>query len=118
MTQLKDISSLHWQTALGGDGIVENIDDIHQAIAIILRTPQGADPLRPEFGSKLHDYIDYPIHRARPHVVRESVEAIARWEPRVTVERVSFEFGEPGQALVKVFWRLPDGFADQTAVAL
>ena len=109
MTRLADIQSLHWQPALGGEGIVENIDDLNQAIQVILRTPKGSDPLRPEFGSDLHLYLDYPIHRARPHVVRESVEAIRRWEPRLSVVRVAVsQEGDAGVKIAVVF-RLANG---------
>ena len=118
MTRLADIQSLHWQPALGGEGIVENLDDLNQAIQVILRTPKGSDPLRPEFGSDLHLYLDYPIHRARPHVVRESVEAIRRWEPRVAVERVEFYLVEVSHAAIRVVWRLADGFQGTTEVKL
>lgn len=121
MTQLADIQSLHWQPALGGDGVVENLDDINQAIRVILRTPKGSDPLRPEFGSNLHLYLDYPVNRARPHVVRESIEAIRHptlGEPRVTVERVDFYLVEQAHAAITVAWRLADGFAGSTEVQL
>jgi hypothetical protein len=90
----------HWQPALGRDGYVEGIDDIRQAIAIILRTPQGSDPLRPDFGNRVWMYLDYPIDRARPHIVRETVEAIRRWEPRVKVTRVVV--GLDGEAAIKI----------------
>lgn len=119
MTRLADIQSLHWQPALGGEGrIVENLDDLDQAIQIILRTPKGSDPLRPEFGSNLHEYLDHPIHRARPHVVRESVEAIRRWEPRIDVERVAFDQVDVAHAAIRVVWRLADGFQGSTEVRL
>lgn len=62
-------STLHWQPALQRpEEYVCGLDDIHQAIHIILRTPRGSDPHRPLFGSNLWRYIDYPIERAIPHV--------------------------------------------------
>lgn len=121
MTQLTDIQSLHWQPALGGDGVVENIDDIHQAIRVILRTAKGSDPLRPEFGSNLHLYLDSPINRARPHVVRECIEALRHptmGEPRIVVERVDFYLVGEAHAIAKAFWHLADGFATSTEVRL
>lgn len=63
-------------------------DDIAQAIRIILSTPKGADPLRPEFGSNLSLYLDWPVNRARPYVIREAVDAIRQWEKRCEVVRV------------------------------
>ena len=50
MISISDITSLHWQPALGGEGIVEDAADIDQAIRVILKTPKGSDPHRPEFG--------------------------------------------------------------------
>ena len=99
----------HWQPALGGDGAVTGLDDLRQAIAIILRTPRGSDPLRPEFGSSLHLYIDYPINRARPHLVRETVEAIRRWEPRLSVVRVAVTQEGDAGVKISVVFRLANG---------
>lgn len=121
MTRLTDISSLHWQPALGADGVVENLDDVQQAVRVILCTPKGSDPLRPQFGSNLHRYLDYPEDRARPHVVRETVEAIGDplyGEPRVTVERVVFERLTPGHIRLHIALRLVNGVAIDTEVVL
>ncbi|HAH9251979.1 TPA: baseplate protein, partial [Escherichia coli] len=53
-------TSVFWQPALQAPGeIVRGLDDIRQSIQIILRTPRGSDPHRPEFGSNLHLYIDW-----------------------------------------------------------
>jgi len=110
-----DIRALHWQPELGADGeVVTAVADVAQAIRIVLVTPKGSDPHRPEFGSDNHRYIDMPVTEARPHVVRASREAIERWEPRAAVIRVTVE---PGHARlrVRVAWRLADGLdAEQT----
>lgn len=118
MTRLAEIKSHHWQPALGRDGVVEGADDIRQAIAIILSTPKGGDPLRPDFGSSLYLYLDYPIDRARPHVARETVRAIRRWEPRATVTRVSMEIDPPAGILVTAYFRMADGVEASAEVRL
>ncbi len=79
---------LHWQPALGSDGFACAYEDLRQAVRTILTTRLGSDPLRPDFGSRVPDYIDWPIDRARPHIVRETVAAIRKWEPRVKIKRV------------------------------
>ena len=91
-------TSVFWQPALQAPGeIVRGLDDIRQAIQIILRTPRGSDPHRPEFGSNLHLYIDWPVDRAIPHVVRESVEHLTL--------RVSWK-GSDGQTRTQeLLWR-------------
>ncbi|UTH76104.1 GPW/gp25 family protein [Chromobacterium sp. IIBBL 290-4] len=131
MTKLTDITSLHWQPALqprgqkpgpnGFPDIVENLDDIHQALRIILGTPKGSDPLRPEFGSDLHRYLDYPIDRARPHVVREAVAAISHpryGEPRIELVRVLFSVDGDASARLCAQWKLADGVIRETELKL
>lgn len=81
-------SSMHWQPAYGGEGFATAYDDLRQSVRTILTTRLGSDPLRPDFGSRLPDYLDWPIDRARPHIVRETVAAIRRWEPRASIKRV------------------------------
>src|SRR5581483_8512823 len=93
---LTDITSADWSlmldqnspSGLPGSGIgnvVQGVADINQCISIILATPHGSDPLRPTFACDLWQWLDAPINIARPHLVREIVEAITRWEPRVRV---------------------------------
>lgn len=102
-------TSVFWQPALQAPGeIVQGLDDIWQAIQIILRTPRGSDPHRPEFGSNLHLYIDWPVERAIPHVVRESVDAIRRWETRCQL--MSVKPTVDGEHLtLRVSWKGSDG---------
>ncbi|HAJ6454561.1 GPW/gp25 family protein [Escherichia coli] len=109
-------STLHWQPALlRPEEYVCGLDDIHQAIHIILRTPRGSDPHRPLFGSNLWHYIDYPIERAIPHVVRESVEAIRQWEPRCRLLKVTPVID--GEHLtLRVQWRAADDVINSTEV--
>ena len=115
----------HWQLALGGDGpdngVVQQIADVRQCIRIILTTPKGSDPLRPEFGCGAGDYLDLPLDAARPHIVREVRSALV-WEPRVTVSGVTVSQGKEqsgGHAVVRVTWSLPGlGDGGVTEVAL
>lgn len=103
--------NLHWQPALGRDGFATAYDDLRQAVRTILCTPLGADPLRPDFGSRVADYLDWPVDRARPHVVRETVAAIRRWEPRARVKRVrvSADPADPARILVACTLVAADG---------
>ena len=74
-------TSVFWQPALQAPGeIVRGLDDIWQAIQIILR----------------------------PHVVRESVDAIRRWEPRCQL--MSVKPAVDGEHLtLRVSWKGSDG---------
>jgi hypothetical protein len=120
MTDIRHIQSLNWQPRLGADSeIVTDLADIAQAIRIILATPKGSDPHRPDFGSDLWRYLDQPVTQVRPDVIRESVDAIDQWEPRASVRDVEVI---PGNArlTVRVRWRPVDELTGEqtTEVAL
>ncbi|CBJ43025.1 GPW/gp25 family protein [Ralstonia solanacearum] len=115
MTRLSDISSVHWQPALKSFDVVEAVADIDQSIRVILGTPKGSDPHRPDFGSNIHLYLDYPVDQAVPHLVREAVEAIRWWEPRCELVKITPSIDESGIAL-RVQWKLADGVLRETEV--
>ena len=105
-------STPHWQLALGDRGVVQQFADIEQCIRIILGSPHGSDPLRPLFGSRILNYLDWPLETARPHIVREIMTALAAWEPRIEVVRVTVSRGTPGElGAVLVQWRLAGDYA-------
>lgn len=110
------ITAAHWQPALGTPGgVVEGLRDIDQAIRIVLTTPKGNDAHRPDFGSDLHLYIDWPTNRVTPHLVRETVDAIRRWETRVSVVQVQVSIDDE-HVTVRVQWRVADGVPQLTEV--
>lgn len=117
MTLVTAISSMHWQPTLNGDGVVEGVRDVEQAMRLILRTPRGSDPHRPTFGSNIHLYIDHPVNQVVPHLVRETVDAITAWEPRAKVETVAPVFDE-AHITLRIRWKLADGVLRELEVAL
>jgi uncharacterized protein len=110
------ITAAHWQPAHGTSGeVVQGLRDIDQAIRIILCTPKGSDPHRPEFGSNLHLYLDWPTNRVTPHLVREAVDAVRQWEPRVSVVQVQIQI-HAAQVIVRVQWRVAGEIQQLTEV--
>jgi phage baseplate assembly protein W len=116
---LDDIQSADWSlmldssssTQTSGSGIgnvVQGVADINQCIAIILATPPGSDPFRPTFACDLWRWIDAPITVARPNIVREIVEAITKWEPRVRVLSVVVNLvgGTLSNLTITITWQL------------
>lgn len=73
----------NWQPALGGDGIVTGLADIDQCVRIILNSPKGCDPHRPDFACDIHKYVDWPQNRAAAYIVRDARTAILKYEPRI-----------------------------------
>jgi len=95
MTNLNEIKSVDWQPKLDEIGnIVEGMDDIDQCIKIILMTRKGSDTHRPEFGSDIWQYIDYPVNEAIPNIIREAYDSIALWETRVQINSITAEINE------------------------
>lgn len=92
---LNEIKSVDWQFKLNDIGnVAEGLDDIDQCIKIILMTRKGSNPLRPEFGSDVWKYIDYPVNDAIPNIIREAYDAISIWETRVQINSISAEINE------------------------
>jgi uncharacterized protein len=109
-------NTAHWQPALEGEGFVEDLEDILQCVHTILKTPKGSQPLRPDFGSDVHLYVDWPVNQARPHIVRESVEAIRQWEKRVDIKRVDVSLEGDSNMVIKPFLTLSNGVVISTEV--
>lgn len=108
------IRSVNWQPALGESGaVVEDLADINQAIAIILTTPKGSDPHRPEFGADLLQYIDRPEVEATPYLIAEAADAILAWEPRVDLVSITPAYGL-AQVTLSIAWKFRNGSAPQT----
>ncbi len=118
MTPLNTITAQDWQLALGQPGdVVTELGDIAQCIQVILTTPRGSDPLRPQFACDIWRYIDYPVDQAIPHIVREAWDAIETFEPRAELVSITPRLGDPGQLIVAVVWRRA-GQQQQTEVFL
>jgi len=82
------IASADWSleldsTAGGAQGagfgqVVQGIADIQQCIQIILTTPPGSDPFRPDFACDLFRFLDRPLTRALPAIVGAAAAALAK----------------------------------------
>ena len=83
---------------------------IRQSIADIVTTPIGTRVMLPEYGSKLPRLIDHPVTQSwKLEVYAAVADALRRWEPRVTVERVQIDAVGPGYVELAVRYRLPGG---------
>lgn len=83
-----------WAFPLGVDAtgriaLASGERDIEQAIQLILRTYPGERPMRPEFGSRLRDYVFDGADSANAAAIAGEVRvALLRWEPRIVVHDV------------------------------
>lgn len=83
-----------WSYPLGvrPDGSIATaggVEKLEQAMRIVLTTYPGERPMRPEFGSRLRDYVfDGVTGENSGRIAAEVERALRRWEPRVEVDRV------------------------------
>lgn len=74
--------------ALAGD------DHLAQSCAQILTTPIGTRVMLRDFGSAIFELIDAPLGPlTRLRIIAATAVALARWEPRIRLTRVSFDVG-------------------------
>lgn len=80
---------------VGNDGRVawsEGETNVREAIQVILMTEQRERLMLPEFGGNLGPFLFEPNTVTTRHLIKDRItKALARWEPRVTVETVSVE---------------------------
>lgn len=103
LASLKRWIGLSAQTARPIDGL----DHLRQSIIDILTTYPGERIMRPEYGSRLRDLIDRPVNAQwLADLYFEVAYAIARWEPRVKVQRVAATMDTPGHVTLDLTLRL------------
>jgi phage baseplate assembly protein W len=75
--------------ARGHVALVTGIEDIEQAIRIILGTRPGERVMRPNFGCRAHELLFEPSSAATMSMMQEYVhQALHMWEPRIEVQSV------------------------------
>ena len=103
----------------GAFALTHGVEDIEQAIALILGTAPGERPMRPEFGCTVHDVVFDTIDAALIGKVQTAVhEALERWEPRIEVTDLDVESSESdaGKLLVTITYRVRETSAKYNLV--
>jgi hypothetical protein len=83
--------------------------DVEQAIRIILATAPGDRPTRPEFGCDVHKFVFEVVDASTIGRMGRAIrEALYRWEPRIEVDDVRFQYAESNAAvlLIDITYRL------------
>lgn len=86
-------------------------DDIQASLRMILTTAPGERLMRPAFGCRIWELLFEPINANTLGLMAEAVrEAVARWEPRATLESVSVEPdpNENGLVAIRLSYRIRD----------
>ncbi|HEU4325259.1 MAG TPA: GPW/gp25 family protein [Roseiflexaceae bacterium] len=88
---MSDFLGSGWALRVGVDArgriaLAHRERDVEEAIQIILLTPKGQRVMRPEFGCRIHELMFAPNDATTAGLAAFYVrEALAMWEPRITV---------------------------------
>ena len=79
--------------ATGAIALVSGDRELEEAIQLVLRTAPGERPMRPEYGSAIHDFVFAPADATTAGRLAYEVRAsLERWEPRIEVVDVEVSF--------------------------
>ena len=84
------------------------LEEVYQNINTILNTYRFSVPLFREFGLK-SEFIDKPMNLLTPIYVKEIVETVEKFEPRVTVEEVKMKAEMDGKVYPTIIFTLRSG---------
>lgn len=114
---INEITQRDWSLSTTAQGeIAQGLRDISQCIYIIATTVKGSDPLRPEFGADIRQYLDAPATQV-PALIREITQAIEIWETRVRVTRVSYKV-DVSHITFQIEWTTLAGASGDTNVTI
>lgn len=90
---------------------LSGVEHLRQSVRNILTTPLGSLVLLREYGSQLPRLVDAPLNRSTVmDIYAATADALARWEPRLHVTKVSAAIPAPGVITVDVTGvYLPEG---------
>ncbi|MGH2733823.1 MAG: GPW/gp25 family protein [Actinomycetota bacterium] len=95
--------------ATGRIALVSKEREIEEAIRLVLATAHGERPMRPEFGSGLHEFVFAPADASTAGRIAYEVEvALERWEPRVEVKEVevTFDAGDASTLYINISYAI------------
>lgn len=76
---------------------------LRQSITDILTTPKKSRVLLRDYGSDLPTLVDNPQDElTRVRIIAASASALARWEPRLQVKRISVSFESQGVTILAI----------------
>jgi uncharacterized protein len=87
----------------GAIALVSDEREIEEAIRVVLATSPGERPMRPAFGCPIHEHVFDVASPAMMAALQLKVEdALALWEPRITVDAVVVSQAVDDAALVYI----------------
>ncbi len=103
-----------WQFPIEADaegkiGVVADVENIDQAIRVVLTTAKGERVMKPGFGCGIHDLV-FAVNSAgtRGRIASEVKSALLNWEPRISVSDVAVtaDADEPNKLLINIDYKV------------
>lgn len=80
---------------------LDGLAHLRQSIRDILTTRIGTRVMRRDYGSRLPELIDNPMNElTKLELFAETAQALAKWEPRLRLDRVYIESISPSGSIV------------------
>ena len=87
----------------GSISLTSGVADLDSSVRLILMTAPGERLMRPEFGCRIHELVFEPLTANTLGLMKHAVrQALAQWEPRITVEDVEVESDPSIAGLVRI----------------
>jgi Bacteriophage baseplate protein W len=87
----------------GSVRLVGGAEEIEAAVRMILTTAPGERVMRPDFGCAMWEQVFAPVNPNTLGLIEQSVrEALARWEPRITLDSVTATPDPSNDAVVRI----------------
>lgn len=83
----------------------DELNDINECISNLLSTIAGEQGLDRDFGIETREIIDVPTEEAENLITLEIIEKIDKYEPRVEVDDIEFEYNGEGRMITKVYFK-------------
>jgi uncharacterized protein len=123
-TPATDFLGTGWAFPVGVDArgriaLVRRERDVEEAMMMILLTPVGQRVMRPDFGCRIHELVFASNDASTEGLAIYYVEeALARWEPRITVREVTSEPDpvSPERLLVRIDYQIKASYDRRTLV--
>ncbi|BBE51141.1 Baseplate assembly protein [Ferriphaselus amnicola] len=99
---------------------LDGLAHLRQSIQDILTTSVGSSVMNREYGSLLPELIDHPGHGGNLlRLMSATVMALGRWEPRLSIRKVSITLGStPGALTIDLEGTRREGAARGQALSL
>ncbi|GAA4087401.1 GPW/gp25 family protein [Zhongshania borealis] len=82
---------------------LEGAAHLQQSLADIISTPLGSRVMRRDYGSLVPMLIDQPLNPAtKLRLYAATAHAIAKWEPRLTMQRAIVSTSEAGKYQLEI----------------